>query len=108
MTATLTIAIDGPSGSGKSSVSKAVARRLGVGYLDTGAMYRALTWWCLERGLDLTDLEAVAEAARELPLDIGTDPDRPGIAVDGTDVSDAIRSTRVSTAVSAVATNLEV
>ena len=50
MTAPLTIAIDGPSGSGKSSVSRAVARRLGVGYLDTGAMYRALTWWCLERG----------------------------------------------------------
>ncbi len=108
MTATLTIAIDGPSGSGKSSVSKAVARRLGVGYLDTGAMYRALTWWCLERGIDLTDLEAVARAARDLPLDIGTDPADPSIAVDGTDVGEAIRTTRVSTAVSAVATNLEV
>ncbi len=60
MTAPLTIAIDGPSGSGKTSVSKAVARRLGVGYLDTGAMYRALTWWCLERGLDLADPDAVA------------------------------------------------
>ncbi len=108
MTATLTIAIDGPSGSGKSSVSKAVARRLGVGYLDTGAMYRALTWWCLERGIDLTDLEAVAQAARDLPLDIGTDPADPSIAVDGTDVGEAIRTTRVSTAVSAVATNLEV
>lgn len=76
MTAPLTIAIDGPSGSGKSSVSKAVARRLGVGYLDTGAMYRALTWWCLERGLDLTDAYAVADAARALPLEIGTDPGR--------------------------------
>ena len=65
MTAPLTIAIDGPSGSGKSSVSRAVARRLGVGYLDTGAMYRALTWWCLERGIDLTDTDAVADAARE-------------------------------------------
>lgn len=108
MTAPLTIAIDGPSGSGKSSVSKAVARRLGVGYLDTGAMYRALTWWCLERGLDLTDTEAVAAAARELPLVIGTDPGDPTVAVDGTDVGEAIRSTRVSTAVSAVATNLEV
>jgi cytidylate kinase len=108
MTAPLTIAIDGPSGSGKSSVSKAVARRLGVGYLDTGAMYRALTWWCLERGLDLTDADAVAAAARDLPLDIGTDPDAPTVAVGGTDVSEAIRTTRVSTAVSAVATNLEV
>jgi cytidylate kinase len=108
MTAPLTIAIDGPSGSGKSSVSKAVARRLGVGYLDTGAMYRALTWWCLERGLDLTDTDAVASAARDLPLEIGTDPDAPTVVVDGTDVGEAIRTTQVSTAVSAVATNLEV
>jgi cytidylate kinase len=108
MTAPLTIAIDGPSGSGKSSVSKAVARRLGVGYLDTGAMYRALTWWCLERGLDLADADAVAAAARDLPLEIGTDPDAPTVVVDGTDVGEAIRTTQVSTAVSAVATNLEV
>jgi cytidylate kinase len=108
MTAPLTIAIDGPSGSGKSSVSKAVARRLGVGYLDTGAMYRALTWWCLEQGLDLTDTDAVAAAARDLPLEIGTDPDAPTVSVGGADVSEAIRTTRVSTAVSAVATNLEV
>ena len=108
MTAPLTIAIDGPSGSGKSSVSKAVARRLDVGYLDTGAMYRALTWWCLERGLDLTDVDAVAAAARDLPLEIGTDPDAPTVVVDGTDVGEAIRTTQVSTAVSAVATNLEV
>ena len=108
MSAPLTIAIDGPSGSGKSSVSKAVARRLGVGYLDTGAMYRALTWWCLERGLDLTDTDAVAAAARELPLEIGTDPDAPTVSVDGTDVTGAIRTTEVSTAVSAVATNREV
>jgi len=104
----LVIAIDGPSGSGKSSVSKAVASRLGVGYLDTGAMYRALTWWCLERGIDLTDADAVAAAARDLPLEIGTDPDAPTVAVGGTDVGAAIRTTEVSTAVSAVATNLEV
>jgi CMP/dCMP kinase len=108
MTAPLTIAIDGPSGSGKSSVSKAVARRLGVGYLDTGAMYRALTWWCLERGLDLTDADAVAAAARDLPLEIGTDPGAPTVAVGGTDVTEAIRTTEVSTAVSAVATNRSV
>ena len=108
MTAPLTIAIDGPSGSGKSSVSKAVAARLGIGYLDTGAMYRALTWWCLERDLDLTDVDAVAAAARVLPLDIGTDPGAPRVLVDGTDVTAAIRTTEVSTAVSAVATNREV
>ena len=108
MTEPLTIAIDGPSGSGKSSVSKAVARRLGVGYLDTGAMYRALTWWCLERGLDLTDADAVAGAARDLPLEIGTDPGAPTVRVAGTDVTDAIRTTAVSTAVSTVATNRDV
>src|SRR5687767_8618407 len=108
MTAPLTIAIDGPSGSGKSSVSKAVARRLGVGYLDTGAMYRALTWWCLDQGVDLADIHAVARAARELPLDLGTDPDAPTVLVAGTDVSAAIRTTELSTAVSAVATNREV
>ena len=103
MTAPLTIAIDGPSGSGKSSVSRAVARRLGVGFLDTGAMYRALTWWCLERGLDLTDADAVAAAARDLPLEVGTDPDAPTVSVGGTDVSAAIRTTRVSTTVLATA-----
>ena len=108
MSAPLTIAIDGPSGSGKSSVSRAVARHLGVGFLDTGAMYRALTWWCLERGLDLTDADAVAAAARDLPLAVGTDPDAPTVSVAGTDISQAIRTTRVSTSVSAVATNLEV
>ncbi|GGL23568.1 (d)CMP kinase [Phycicoccus endophyticus] len=104
----LTIAIDGPSGSGKSTVARAVATRLGLGYLDTGAMYRALTWSCLERGVDLTDRAAVAQAARDLPLAMGTDPAAPSVTVDGTDVGAAIRTTAVSSAVSAVATNLEV
>ncbi len=108
MTAPLTIAIDGPSGSGKSSVARAVADRLGIGFLDTGAMYRALTWWCLEQGTDLADTAGVAAAARALPLVVGTDPRRPLVSVDGTDVTDAIRTSRVSTAVSAVATNREV
>ena len=104
----VTIAIDGPSGSGKSSVSKALARELGIGYLDTGAMYRALTWWVLETGIDPRDLDAVARAARELPLEISTDPDAQALTVDGTDVTEAIRETRISTEVSAVATNLDV
>ena len=104
----ITIAIDGPSGSGKSSVSRAVARELGLAYLDTGAMYRALTWWCLEQGLDLTDQAAVAAAARELDLTMSTDPDAPGVSVAGTDVTAAIRETRISSQVSAVATNLDV
>ncbi|WP_122263063.1 (d)CMP kinase [Ornithinimicrobium cerasi] len=106
--APITVAIDGPSGSGKSSVSKAVARTLGVAYLDTGAMYRALAWWALDRGLDLTDQAAVARAAHDLPLEIGTDPDDVTVRVDGTDVTEAIRQTRISSQVSAVATNLDV
>jgi cytidylate kinase len=104
----LVIAIDGPSGSGKSSVSKATARELGVGYLDTGAMYRALTWWCLEESVDLADEDAVAQAARDLPLELGTDPAAPTVSVSGRDVSNDIRTTRVSEAVSKVATNTQV
>jgi cytidylate kinase len=106
VTAPLVVAIDGPSGSGKSSVSRAVARALGVGYVDTGATYRALTWYCLDRRLDLGDTDAVAQAAREFPLHLGTDPADPVVDVGGTDVTAAIRTTEVSTAVSRVATNL--
>jgi cytidylate kinase len=102
------IAIDGPSGSGKSTVARAVASRLGLRYLDTGAMYRALAWWCLQRDVDLSDTHAVARAAADLPLRMTTDPDAPGVVVDGTDVSDAIRSTEISENVSVVATNLAV
>jgi len=102
------IAVDGPSGSGKSSVSKQVARSLGYAFLDTGAMYRALTWWCLKQGVDLTDAEAVTAVAQRFPLAIGTDPDAPTVEVDGADVSAAIRETRISTNVSAVATVIPV
>lgn len=101
------VAVDGPSGSGKSSVSKEVARRLGLAYLDTGAMYRAATWWCLDRDVALTDVAAVADAVRGLPLDMGVDPDDPTVRVGGTDVTADIRGTRISSAVSAVATNLD-
>jgi len=104
----LVIAIDGPSGSGKSSVSRAVALRLGLAYLDTGAMFRALTWWCVQQGVDLQDQPAVARAARELPLQMGTDPGCPSVRVGGVLVDDAIRSTAISETVSAVATNLGV
>jgi len=102
------VAVDGPSGSGKSSVSKQVARVLGYGFLDTGAMYRALTWWCLEQGVDLGDPDAVTAAAERFPLGIGTDPDAPNVTVDGTDVATAIREPRISTNVSAVAKILPV
>ncbi|QCB93526.1 (d)CMP kinase [Cellulomonas shaoxiangyii] len=101
------VAVDGPSGSGKSSVSKEVARRLGLAYLDTGAMYRAATWWCLDQGVPLADARAVADAVRGLPLEMGVDPDDPTVRVGGTDVTADIRETRISAAVSAVATNLD-
>ena len=104
----LVVAVDGPSGSGKSTVSRLLAARLGLEYLDTGAMYRAVCWACLERGVDLADTAAVAEVARGLDLEVGTDPDAPVVRVDGLDVARQIRETRVSAAVSAVATNLAV
>ncbi|PJI85537.1 (d)CMP kinase [Luteimicrobium subarcticum] len=111
---TLVIAIDGPSGSGKSSVAKAVARDLHLAYLDTGAMYRAATWWCLHQGIDLTRTDdpevasAVTAAVLALPLVMGVDPAAPAVHVDGIDVGADIRTDRISAAVSAVATNLDV
>jgi CMP/dCMP kinase len=97
------IAVDGPAGSGKSSAARGVARALGLRYLDTGAMYRALTWWLLSRGLDTNDPGTVARHAREPVIEAGTDPDAPAITVDGVDVSGPIRTREVSNAVSAVA-----
>ncbi|MGF1663536.1 MAG: (d)CMP kinase [Kineosporiaceae bacterium] len=99
----LVVAVDGPSGSGKSTVSRAVARRLGLSYLDTGAMYRAVTLSCLDRGVDLADAAAVEARARAVDLDVGTDPDRARVLLDGRDVTAAVRESRVSLAVSAVA-----
>ena len=104
----LVIAIDGPSGSGKSSVSRAVAQRLGLAYLDTGAMYRALTWWCAQQGVDLDDQSAVAGAAKDLPLHMGTDPSASSVQVAGVVIDEAIRTSEISGSVSKVATNLEV
>jgi len=103
VTERLVIAVDGPAGSGKSSAARGVARALGLRYLDTGAMYRALTWWLLSRGLDTSDPGTVATHAREPVIEPGTDPDAPAITVDGVDVSGPIRSREVSNAVSAVA-----
>jgi len=97
------IAVDGPSGSGKSTAARGVARTLGLRYLDTGAMYRALTWWLLSRGLDTTDPATVARHAKEPVIEVRTDPDAPAITVGGVDVSGPIRTREVSNAVSAVA-----
>ncbi|MFZ0161342.1 MAG: (d)CMP kinase [Kineosporiaceae bacterium] len=102
------VAIDGPSGSGKSSVSREVAGRLGLQYLDTGAMYRAACWSALDAGLDLKDAAAVAAHVRALDLQVSTDPERQRTRVGGVDVSAMIREQRISAAVSTVATNLEV
>ena len=102
------VAIDGPSGSGKSSVSRAVARALDAAYLDTGAMYRAVTWSCLRDDVNLANHEAVAEQARTVALTMVMDPHRPGVRVDGIDLSRAIREDRVTSVVSVVATNLAV
>ncbi|ATO13684.1 (d)CMP kinase [Micromonospora sp. WMMA1998] len=97
------VAVDGPSGSGKSTVSRRLAVSLGARYLDTGAMYRALTWAVLRSGVELTDAESVAKVAGEADLRLGTDPQGYAVTVDGTDVSTDIRGPEVTGAVSAVA-----
>lgn len=99
---TLVVAIDGPSGSGKSTVSRAVARRLGLRYLDTGAMYRAVTWLALHENVAPDDQERLAALARSADVRLGTDPDMPTCHVGETDVADAIRGEDVTAAVSAV------
>lgn len=104
----LSIAIDGPSGSGKSTVARGLARTLGIGYLDTGAMYRALTWYCLDAGLPLDDKAAVAGAADSFTLSITTSPDDFRVSVGDKDVTDEIRTSRISNEVSKAATNLDV
>ncbi|MCX2182621.1 (d)CMP kinase [Streptomyces sp. SKN60] len=102
------VAIDGPSGTGKSSTSKAVAAKLGLSYLDTGAQYRAITWWMISNGIDVDDAEAVADAAGKPVIVSGTDPARPTITVDGVDASGPIRTEEVTSRVSAVSAVPEV
>jgi len=98
----LVIAIDGTSGSGKSSTSRGVADQLGLRYLDTGAMFRAMTWWLLRRGVDVADPDSVAALAGSPVIVSGTDPLAPTITVDGHDVSLEIRGEDVTAAVSPV------
>jgi CMP/dCMP kinase len=104
----IVVAVDGTSGSGKSSTSRGVADRLGLSYLDTGAMYRAMTWWMLRHGIDVHDTAAVAARCGEPRLASGTDPLAPTITVDGVDVAIAIRQPDVNAAVSPVSAVPEV
>lgn len=102
------VAVDGPSGSGKSSTSREVAARLGFDYLDTGAMYRAATWLVTRSDVDAHDLALVAKLVAGADFQVRTDPRLPQFLVNGTDVTQAIREPEISAAVSAVATNREV
>ena len=99
------VAIDGPAGAGKSTVARRLAERLGFRYLDTGAMYRALTWLALVRGIPLGDGEPLGELARDHPVGI----DEAGrVSIDGTDVTAAIRQARIDRAVPVVARHPQV
>ncbi len=98
----LVVAVDGPSGSGKSTISRRLANALDARYLDTGAMYRAVTWAVLRDGVDPQDADAVTAVARKLRLDVGTDPLEPRTMADGTPVDRQIRGPEVTQAVSAV------
>ncbi|OZD73394.1 cytidylate kinase [Rhodococcus sp. 05-340-1] len=98
----LVVAMDGPSGTGKSSVSRRLASALEASYLDTGAMYRVATVWVLRSGVEPTDADAVAKAVAALPLEIGKDPLSETVLLDGEDVSGEIRGDAVTKAVSAV------
>lgn len=103
MSKPLVVAIDGPSGSGKSSTARGVAQRLSLDYLDTGAMYRGMTWALLQAGVDLDDPAAIAAAAEGVRLESGTDPLDPTIHADGIDIAAPIRADDVTASVSQVA-----
>jgi CMP/dCMP kinase len=105
---TLVVAIDGPSGSGKSTVARGVARALGLRYLDTGAVYRALTWLVLDRTVDPRDVEAVLAVTDDFELQLSTDPEHDAVRVNATDVLTAIRGSKVTAAVSTVSAVPEV
>jgi CMP/dCMP kinase len=104
----LVVAVDGPSGSGKSSAARGSATALGLRYLDTGAMYRAVTWWMLEHEVDLADARAVIQHTPGLTIQVSTDPADQHVRVDGIDVTRQIRNRRVSNVVSLVAAIPEV
>jgi cytidylate kinase len=103
MSGRIVVAIDGPAGSGKSSVSRAAARALGFDYQDSGAAYRALAWNALEHGVPTEDADAVVASLDSFDYTIGIDPDDYFVRVGGTDVTDAIRDPRVTGVVSHIA-----
>ena len=105
---TRVIAIDGPAGSGKSSVSRSVAAGLGYAFLDTGAAYRALTWLALDKGIDVHDSIAVEALMENFDYSISLDPAMERVSVGGVDVTSEIRDTRISLAVSAIAAQLPI
>jgi len=96
------VAMDGPSGTGKSTVARRLAGALGAGYLDTGSMYRAVTLAVLRAGVDLTDVGAVHRVAQSVDLHVGTEPNRATVHLGAEDVAAEIRGQRVTLAVSAV------
>lgn len=106
--AAVIVAIDGPAGTGKSSTSRSVATQLRLSYLDTGAQYRAITWWMITNGIDVQDASAVATAADKPVIVSGTDAANPTITVDGADASGPIRTQEVTAKVSAVSAVPEV
>ena len=105
---TVVVALDGPAGSGKSSVSRAAARELGFAYLDTGAAYRALAWRCLEEGIDTYGPADVIESLPTFVYWIGTDPDDYFVRVGSEDITEDIREPRISSTVSSIASIPEV
>lgn len=106
--APIIVAIDGPAGAGKSTVGRAVAHRLGLEYLDTGAMYRAITFAALRRGLDPADENDIAELSESVEMSLDPTPDGTAVHVDGVDATIEIRGREVTSAVSAVAANSRV
>ncbi len=104
----ITIAIDGPAASGKSTTARRVARELGYTYIDTGAMYRAVTLKAVRKGIPVEDRRGVAGVAQEIQIEFGKNNDRTVIFVDGEDVSEEIRTPEIDREISPVAANPEV
>ncbi len=102
------VAIDGPAGTGKSTVAKRVAKLLKYAYLDTGAMYRAATWWAFDQGVDTEDAEALAESTRTILLEIKETDGAQHVKVDGRDISEAIRTPEITREIYKVAENVGV